>query len=397
MGVIFKLLYSIIGAIIYFVGISVIAPTFYNQPRYKHGILVVYLSAYFFVHSGTNLLHVIILYGSISLILILLYNLSAFISSTSITFLFLIHIISSLISVNMGFMLFRRAVDFRTFIFDSNMGFVILYIFVFLGLLKYYQMIMNVFKNIVSINKRIERLLFFSNFAILTAILTYQRVTFTSLVKISSSGVIEQSGTYSLSVYLFLTYVFISFILLLIIFLINRNFIVDNNLENYKYKAEIDQMTGVLSREAGICHLKAEMATCNKKKYDLTVAYVDVNDLKLVNDLHGHKEGDKLIKAISKIIQHNLREFDAIARLGGDEFIIVFSRCNAHQAKKVWQRINDEILQVNLQGTYRFKMSASVGFVQYNPVKHRNTSELMHEADEAMYLQKKQVKEKMMR
>ena len=394
MGVFLSLLFALISALMTYYGLVIIAPKFSKQPRFKHAITVAYLSAFMFFYDGTQLLHILVLYGSIILILMMLYNLSSFISSVTVVILYLVQVISSLVTVNVGFLVYNKVIDFRLIFMTQFFPIVGLYFVIFFILLKYYQLIMKVFKNIVSINSRIERRLMLSNFIIFGAILLYQRITFTSLIEIASTGVINQPGTSSLNLYMIFTYLFISSISLLMVLLINRNFIVDNNLESYKYKAEIDQMTGVLSREAGISHLKSEMTRASLQGLELTIAYVDVNDLKVVNDRYGHKEGDKLIKVIVDTIQSNLREFDVISRLGGDEFMIIFSRCGVQQANRVWQRITDEFIQVNLEGVYRFRVSASAGFSQYKPSKHRNPSEFLHEADEAMYLVKKESKQK---
>lgn len=394
MAIFSSVLFAVISALITYYGLVIIAPKFSKQPRFKHAIMVVYLSAFMYYYDGTQLLHILVLYGSIILILRMLYKLSSFISSVTVVLLFLIQTIASLITVNIGFLTYDRVLDFRLLFMDQYFPVVGLYFVIFFGLLKFYQLIMKVFRNIVSINRRVERRLVISNFFIFAAILAYQRVTFVSLIEIALTGVINRPGTSNLNIYMLSTYFFITVISLLIVLLVNRNFIIDNNLERYKYKAEIDQMTGVLSREAGLCYLKAEMTRASLQGQELTIAYVDVNDLKVVNDRYGHKEGDKLIKVIVDTIQSNLREFDVISRLGGDEFMIIFSRCGMHQAKKVWQRITDEFLQVNLQSVYRFSASASAGFSQYKPSKHRNPSEFLHEADEAMYIVKKETKEK---
>ncbi|GAU76976.1 GGDEF domain-containing protein [Fusibacter sp. 3D3] len=394
MAVFLSLLFAVISALISYYGLVIIAPKFNKQPRFKHVITVVYLSAFMFYYDGTQLLHILVLYGSIILMLMMLYKLSSFISAVTVVLLFLLQTIASLITVNIGFLTYNRIFDFRLLFLEQYFPIVGLYFVLFFFILKFYQLIMKVFRNMVSINKRVERRLVISNFLIFTAILAYQRVTFSSLIEIALTGVINKPGTSNLNLYMLVTYLFITVISLTMVLLINRNFIVDNNLERYKYKAEIDQMTGVLSREAGISYLKAEMTRASLQGLELTIAYVDVNDLKVVNDRYGHKEGDKLIKVIVDTIQSNLREFDVIARLGGDEFMVIFSRCGVQQAKKVWQRINDEFLQVNLQNVYRFSASASAGFSQYQPSKHRNPSEFLHEADEAMYVIKKQTKEK---
>ncbi len=393
MDVLLKLLFSVLGALTVIIGLSAIAPGFFKQPRFKQGITLGYFVVFFFFFNAASLVHQLIFYGSMIVILMLLYNLSSFISSMTAVFYFLCHLIASMITVNLALLVNRSLYDFRLIMDYHNWKLLLVFLFFFVIILKFYQLVMAIFKNIISINRRIERLLIGSNFLILAAIICYQRITFSVITSMIAHQIIDiQSQIYS-KLYFLVSYLALTFLILVMIPLVNRLFIVDNNLENYKYRAEVDQMTGVLSREAGISHLRSEMMRSALKGTDLTVAYVDVNDLKAVNDKFGHKEGDKLIKAITDVIQSNLREFDIISRLGGDEFLIVFTKCSVLQAKKVWRRINDELLQVNLEGTYPFNISASSGFAQYNPNVHQNFNELLHEADEEMYHHKKAMKE----
>lgn len=178
--------------------------------------------------------------------------------------------------------------------------------------------------------------------------------------------------------------------------LINRLFIVDFSMENYKIKAETDLMTETLSREAGLAHLKNEMIQAALHGGHLTIAYIDINDLKKVNDLQGHKVGDVMIKTITSIICENLRGKDEIARLGGDEFMVVFKRCSKEQAARVWMRIGEAFSKVNQLGSYPFNLSASVGFVEYDPKRHKDMMQLLHEADENMYSYKKKLKSRLL-
>jgi diguanylate cyclase (GGDEF)-like protein len=297
-----------------------------------------------------------------------------------------------MITSNLGVLMLGKVIDYRTAFVAGQFNVVVIFWMMYVVLLRYYQLIMKIFKKINNFNSRIERLLVISNVLVFSFIVAYQKMTFINLVKINSTGLIDAAPNSSVPVFMNSTYVLTTILTFSVVILINRLSIVDNNMENYKYKAETDLMTGVLSREAGLTYLKEEMMNSVVKGQDLTVAYIDINDLKVVNDKFGHKEGDLLIKVLSGIIQNNLREFDVIARLGGDEFMVIFRKCNVLQARKVWYRITDEFLKTNTTGEYNFKISASVGFTEYHPSKHQSVIQLIHEADEAMYLQKKSIK-----
>ncbi|MEC9489639.1 MAG: diguanylate cyclase, partial [Halanaerobiales bacterium] len=91
-----------------------------------------------------------------------------------------------------------------------------------------------------------------------------------------------------------------------------------------KKYASTDRLTEVLNRRAGLDYLKEEMKLAEAADDVLSVIFIDVNDLKLVNDNFGHQEGDELLQKISDILQHSLRRNDKVVRLGGDEFFADF-------------------------------------------------------------------------
>ncbi len=392
MAVLSKLLFSAMGALAILYGLRGIVPEFKEQTRSKSIALAVILTVFFVFFDVAILKNVLFLCAILIYYLKWVYGRSSFIASLSILFLYLILILTSMITSNLGVLLLNEVLDFRKVFVSDKFNALMIFWLMYVILLRYYQLIMKIFKKITHFNSRIERLLVVSNVLVFSFIVAYQKMTFINLVKINSTGLIDVAQSSSVPGFMNSTYVLTTILTFSVVILINRLSIVDNNMENYKYKAETDLMTGVLSREAGLTYLKEEMMNSVIKGHDLTVAYIDINDLKVVNDKYGHKEGDRLIKVLSGIIQNNLRDFDVITRLGGDEFMVIFRKCNILQARKVWYRITDEFLKTNTNGDYNFKISASVGFTEYHPSKHSSVIQLIHEADEAMYLQKKSIK-----
>lgn len=387
-----RLFYSFIAALMTLYVLSRLIPKLKKQPKTKHGITVLYLSTFMTIYNVSSIEHVLVYYASLMMILIAFYKNSMFVSSMSVLFLYVITLLGSMGASNLTLLIASDVVDFRAIFASGNLTANIIYILLVFALIGYYRVIVRLFKKVSGTNFKFDRMMLFSNVILFALVFAYQRMTFTNMVEFSAGGIINTPGVERYNGYFLLTYAFVTLTSLFLVVIINRQFIVDKNLENYKFKAETDLMTGALSREAGLQHLKAEMARAVQYKFDLTIAYVDVNDLKAVNDQYGHKEGDKLIKVISDTIHASLREFDVVARLGGDEFLIVFTRCNKAQASRVWRRITEEFLKVNLSGKCGFKVSASVGITQYNPAKHTTMLSLVHEADEEMYAQKKSIK-----
>lgn len=387
-----ELIYSTLGALSIVYGLANIVPGLRTQDIRKHIILLVFMVFFVCVFSLNQLVYVVIFYGFLIFYLKWVYGISSFIASLSILFLYLIVTLSSMMTSNLNVLLFKSVVDYRVVFFYSSYKVVFIYWILYLLLLKYYQMIMRIFKKITHFNKEMERTLLLSNVIVFAFIVFNQKNTFVNLVKIISSGLVEQAENVSIGLYMNSNYMLTTILTFAVVILLNRLFIVDNNMESYKVKAETDLMTGALNREAGLNFLKESMMNSIVQSYDLTVAYIDINDLKLVNDKYGHKEGDLLIKKITEIIETNLRENDVVTRLGGDEFMVIFKKCDVHQARKVWYRIQDDIFKFNASGQFVFPVSASVGFTEYHPRKHNNVIQLIHEADAAMYEQKKTLK-----
>lgn len=150
----------------------------------------------------------------------------------------------------------------------------------------------------------------------------------------------------------------------------------------------MDVMTDTLSRGSGLKFIEEQLDICKRYEDELVICYIDINDLKLINDMLGHREGDQLIKTIVSIIKENIRETDVISRLGGDEFVIVFPGCNIDYAKKVLERIVDNLKLVK-HHKKEYTMSISYGFSNYNGETDITVEGLLEKADHQMYLNKR--------
>lgn len=392
MDLIIRFFYSFIFALTTLYVLIRLIPKLKRQPRVKHGIMVLFMSVFLTLYDTESLVHVVVYHASIIMMIKLFYGNSSFVASMSTLFLYVFTLLSSMFTSNLCLLMFSESIDFRAINASGNFKANVIFIIMIVLLLNYYKLIVRLFRKAAGSNFRFDIIMLISNVVLFALVFAYQKITFVNMVEFAANDIIDARNGSGYNSYFLLTYFFVSLTSLIVIVLINRLFIVDMNLERYKFKAETDVMTGALSREAGLTHLKNEMTQAISYKYDLTIAYVDVNDLKVVNDRFGHKEGDRLIKAISDIIQSTLREFDIISRLGGDEFLIIFTRCNKSQAQRIWRRITEEFLKMNAEGTYEFKISASVGITQFNPVKHTSLLSFVHEADEEMYHHKKSIK-----
>ncbi len=155
--------------------------------------------------------------------------------------------------------------------------------------------------------------------------------------------------------------------------------------QSYEYERRLsrtDYLTGVFNRRAFFALLKAEMERQRRHQRPFSLAYIDLDDFKAINDRFGHSEGDRLLHDIATTMAENLRSSDVIARLGGDEFGILLLESNAEQAEQVMRRLQDQLraaVQVD-----RGPVTLSIGITTFNQVPD-SVDELMKQADAMMY------------
>lgn len=153
--------------------------------------------------------------------------------------------------------------------------------------------------------------------------------------------------------------------------------------------AQTDHLTGALNNRAFYETAAAELERSRRFSYPFSLAYVDLDDFKGVNDRYGHTAGDALLREIVNVMTANTRRSDVVARLGGDEFAILFAETGAEAAMHAAHKLREKIA-----ADPRIKqapVTVSIGLITYNqpPVDVR---EMVRFADELMYQVKRQGK-----
>lgn len=179
----------------------------------------------------------------------------------------------------------------------------------------------------------------------------------------------------------------------LILYLLNLTIVSRLHLHAVKEYAERDIQTGVLNRQTGLDTLALRIKEGKVKGKPLTICFVDINNLKQVNDKLGHKAGDRLIEVVSETIRSSLRNKDFVCRLGGDEFLITYCDCGISQAKSAWNRIYCHLMKQNENPDIGFAVSVSYGFSEYNVIESLSVMDFIEQADAAMYLHKSKYKQ----
>jgi diguanylate cyclase (GGDEF)-like protein/PAS domain S-box-containing protein len=158
------------------------------------------------------------------------------------------------------------------------------------------------------------------------------------------------------------------------------------------HQAQTDRMTGLLNRAEGLAVLEMESKRCEQTLTSLAVCFIDIDELKNVNDQYGHGEGDRMIMAMASNIQASVRNTDHVCRMGGDEFLIIFPDCDMQKADRVVRRMQTGIDTINQAGKYVFPLSFSHGIVVSSPEAPIPATLLVAKADEEMYIHKREKK-----
>lgn len=144
----------------------------------------------------------------------------------------------------------------------------------------------------------------------------------------------------------------------------------------------IDDLTGVYARAAGFVELEREMGRASRSKEPLVLAFVDVDDLKGINDSRGHAAGDQMLIGVAQTLRAQLRSHDLIFRYGGDEFVCVISGMEAADTIERLAVVNTVLADVHGHG------SVTVGVAQLQP--DDSPEDLVSRADAALYRERHQ-------
>ena len=162
-------------------------------------------------------------------------------------------------------------------------------------------------------------------------------------------------------------------------------------LDREKELARTDSLTGVAN--AKYFYELANSEVYRSYRYDrpVTLAYLDLDDFKKVNDSFGHSEGDKLLRAVAMTVRENLRFSDIVARLGGDEFAVLLPETGFEQGKTVMEGLRKILLEALRSHNHGSPVTLSIGAITCEGCQF-TADELIKRADALMYSAKSQGK-----
>ncbi len=157
--------------------------------------------------------------------------------------------------------------------------------------------------------------------------------------------------------------------------------------------ANYDGLTGLFNRQAVFDYLETDIKRRIGNEESIAILFIDLDKFKPINDNYGHHIGDKAIIACGGALKEATRQCDVVARMGGDEFIVVLCEKDSLDASSIAEHISDTVAkkEVLADNGDRVNLQASIGIVVSQCNRNTNISDLIREADEAMYEAKHQI------
>jgi diguanylate cyclase (GGDEF)-like protein len=157
-------------------------------------------------------------------------------------------------------------------------------------------------------------------------------------------------------------------------------------LEQTTDAATFDRLTGVSNRQTLLGDLIDEVDRANRYERPLSVAFVDIDHFKNVNDTYGHATGDVVLRTVAQTISANLRATDRVGRYGGEEFMLILTETGVEEGAHLTEKLRNLVArqQVVIGSGQTINVTISIGIAGGNGGSLRFDS-LVRDADAAMY------------
>jgi diguanylate cyclase (GGDEF)-like protein len=153
-------------------------------------------------------------------------------------------------------------------------------------------------------------------------------------------------------------------------------------LEDAHFQSRKDALTSLVNKGGFYQVVSAEIEVCRRYKRTLSIAYIDCDNFKMVNDKFGHHVGDELLRVISKTMQRKLRSSDLPGRLGGDEFAVMLPETNAEACRMVIEMLQQRLLHEMQEHNWPVTFSIGIATFLRMPA---SIEDMIRQADKLMY------------
>jgi len=157
--------------------------------------------------------------------------------------------------------------------------------------------------------------------------------------------------------------------------------------------ARIDPLTQMVNLRGFEERINLEIDRARRSGRPLTLAYLDLDDFKAINDAHGHTAGDHLLAQIGGILRYNVRATDLVARLGGDEFAILFPETTLEQGNAIVEKLRERLRKAMCDHAWPVTVSFGLESFDLNSGSF-SLDEMIRRVDALMYEAKKAGKDR---
>jgi diguanylate cyclase (GGDEF)-like protein/PAS domain S-box-containing protein len=150
-----------------------------------------------------------------------------------------------------------------------------------------------------------------------------------------------------------------------------------------------DELTGLYNRRGFFPIAEKFLNLAKREKKGLLIIYLDLDDLKIINDTMGHHEGDRALRDVAGILKKTYRGTDILARMGGDEFAIIPLGATKDDIGTLTGRLQKNVENHNATGMRKYTLAISFGTSCFDKENPCSIDELINRADKMMYKQKR--------
>ena len=150
----------------------------------------------------------------------------------------------------------------------------------------------------------------------------------------------------------------------------------------------VDELTGLSNRRGFYILANQFINMANRMDLKAVLIFADLDKLKMINDTYGHTEGDHALVDAAALLRSTSRSSDILARWGGDEFVVLAMRHKDDPVDTMVDRVKKKLDEFNALMSRNYELSISFGVAYYDPGLPVELENLVHQADQAMYIQK---------
>ncbi|VCU64536.1 MULTISPECIES: diguanylate cyclase [Pseudomonas] len=151
--------------------------------------------------------------------------------------------------------------------------------------------------------------------------------------------------------------------------------------------SRIDSLTGLLNHGSWKDLLNLKFHKCQQQQSQATIALIDIDHFKRINDMHGHTVGDAVLRQLSQELRQHLREEDLAGRYGGDEFCVILPKMPLQDAARLMEQMREKFSNYRTAQIPELRVSLSIGLADFQPA-FKDAVMWLNAADRALYAAK---------